>query len=147
MEPMTIPSNALVLVSDGRSARLLRNQGTIANPKLTVERELEQENPPTREQGTDRPGRMHGSDGVSRSAVEQTDWHQRQEQRFASELAELLYKLGHAGTYAELIVVAPPKMLGDLRSSFHPKVKSAVIGEVPKDLTQFSAPEISDLLI
>jgi protein required for attachment to host cells len=146
METVTIPSNALVLVSDGRRARLLRNQGTIANPKLTVERALEQDNPPTREQGTDKPGRMHGSDGVSRSSVEQTDWHQLQEQRFASELADLLYKLGHAGNYAELIVVAPPKMLGDLRSSFHPKVRSAVIAEVAKDLTQYSVPEISDLL-
>ena len=146
MEPVSIPSNALVLVSDGRRARLLRNQGTLANPKLTVERALEQQNPPTREQGTDKPGRMHGTDGVSRSAVEQTDWHQIQEQRFASELAELLYKLGHAGEFVELIVVAPPKMLGDLRASFHPKVSSAVIAEVPKDLTRYSVPEISDLL-
>jgi protein required for attachment to host cells len=146
MEPVTIPTNALVLVSDGRRARLLRNQGTIANPKLTVERALERDNPPTREQGSDKPGRLHGSDGVSRSAIEQTDWHQLEEQRFAAELAEILYQLGHAGKYAELIVVAPPKMLGDLRSSFHPKVSSAVIAEVPKDLTQYSEPEISNLL-
>jgi protein required for attachment to host cells len=146
MEPVQIPTNALVLISDGRRARLLRNQGTPVDPQLTVERTLEHENPPNREQGSDKPGRRSGSAGSSQGAIEQTDWHQLEEQRFASELAELLYKLGHAGTYAKLVVVAPPKMLGDLRSKFHPKVTEAIIAEVPRDFTQYSIPEIRDLL-
>jgi protein required for attachment to host cells len=103
-------------------------------------------NPRTREQGTDQPGRKHGSDGVSRSAVEQTDWHQQQEQRFAAQLAEVLYKLGHAGKFQQLVVVAPPRMLGDLRAKFHPAVSGAVIAELPRDLTQFSEPEIGAML-
>jgi len=146
MEPVHIPTNALVLISDGRRARLLRNQGTPVNLKLSVERELEHPNPPTRDQGTDKPGRRNGSDGVSRGAIEQTDWHQIEETRFASEIAELLYKLGHAGKYHDLVVVAPPKMLGDLRSKFHQTVTKAVIAEVPRDLTQYSVPEIGQML-
>ena len=146
MELVQVPSNALVLVSDGRRARLLRNQGTPVNPKLVVEQSFDHENPPTREQGTDRPGRKHGTDGVSRGAIEQTDWHQQEEQRFAAELAEILYKLGHDGQYAELVVVAPPKMLGDLRAKFHPKVAGAIVGELSRDLTAYSAPEIGTML-
>ena len=146
MEPVHISSNALVLISDGQHARLLRNQGTPVHPELIMEHSIDRENPPTREQGTDRPGRHHGIDGVSRSAVEQTDWHTQQEERFAAELAELLYKLGHAGKYEELVVVAPPKMLGDLRKNFHPVVAGAIVAEVPRDLTMYSVPEIGKLL-
>jgi protein required for attachment to host cells len=146
MEQVHISSNALVLVSDGRRALLLRNQGTPVNPELITEQAIDRDNPATRDQGTDKPGRVHGTDGVSRSAIEQTDWHTQQEERFAEELAELLYKLGHAGNYEELVVVAPPKMLGDLRKKFHPEVASAIIAEVPKDLTGYSVPEISKLL-
>jgi protein required for attachment to host cells len=146
MDPVLIPANALVLVSDGRRARLLRNQGTPRNPQLIIEHSLEQVNPPTREQGTDRPGRKPGTDGVSKGAIEQTDWHQQQEERFAAELAEMLYKLGHAGRYEELVVVAPPKMLGDLRANFHNEVSSAIVAEVPRDLTNYSVPEIGRML-
>jgi protein required for attachment to host cells len=146
METVQIPANALVLISDGRRARLLRNQGTPRQPQLIVEQSLEQHNPPTREQGTDRPGRKHGTDGHAKSAIEQTDWHQQEEQRFAAELAEMLYKLGHAGNYEELVVVAPPKMLGDLRAKFHPEVAGAVVAEIPRDLTTYSVPEIGKML-
>jgi protein required for attachment to host cells len=146
MEAVQISNNALVLVSDGRRALLLRNQGTPVNPELITEHAIDRENPDTHEQGTDRPGRKHGTDGVSKSAIEQTDWHQQEEERFAAELAELLYKLGHAGNYDELVVVAPPKMLGDLRKKFHPEVSGAIVEEVPKDLTGYSVPEISRLL-
>ncbi len=146
MESVQVPANALVLVSDGRRARLLRNQGTPVKPQLIVEHSLDRINPATRDQGTDKPGRRHGADGVSRSAIEQTDWHDQEEERFAAEIAELLYKMGHAGAYDELVVVAPPKMLGDLRAKFHQEVSSAVIAELPKDLTQYSVPEIGRML-
>lgn len=145
-ESVSIPTNALVLVSDGRRARLMRNRGTPVKPQLIVEHSLERVNPATRDQGTDRPGRKHGTDGVSRGAIEQTDWHQQEEQRFAAELADMLYLKVHAGNYDELVVVAPPKMLGDLRKQFHPQVTKAVVGEVAKDLTTYSVPEIGSML-
>jgi protein required for attachment to host cells len=150
MESVQVPTNALVLVSDGRRARLLRNQGTPVNPQLVVEKSIDRENPPTREQGTDKPGRRYGATvngtGTFRGAIEQTDYHQQQEERFAAEIAELLYKLGHAGNFEQLVVVAPPRMLGDLRAKFHPEVAGAVVAELPRDLTQYSVPEIGRML-
>jgi protein required for attachment to host cells len=143
---MNIPNEALVLVGDGRKALFLRNRGTQANPELVLEHEIEQDNPPTREQGTDRPGRKPGNDGVSRSAIEETDWHQRAEQQFAANLAKRLYEMGHAHEYQALVVVAPPRMLGDLRAALHPEVAQRVIGEVPKDLLSHSLPELTRLL-
>ena len=146
MNEVRIPANALVLVADGRRARLLRNRGTPQQVKLTIESAVEQENPPTREQGSDRPGRYPAADGVSRSAVEQTDWHQLAEERFAADIAEWLYPLAHARAFDALMVIAPPKVLGNLRDSFHPEVRARVVAEVAKDLTGVPLRELEEML-
>jgi protein required for attachment to host cells len=144
--PMNIPNEALVLVGDGRKALFLRNRGTPVHPQLVLENQIEQDNPPTREQGTDRPGRKPGTDGVSQSAIEETDQHQRAEPRFAVSIAKRLYEMGHAHQYQALVVVAPPRMLGDLRAALHPEVTQRIVGEVPKDLLSQSIPELTRLL-
>ena len=70
-----VPHNALILVGDGQKALFLRNKGSPQRVRLVVERILERDNPPTREQGTDRPGRATASLGVARSAMQEADWH------------------------------------------------------------------------
>jgi protein required for attachment to host cells len=141
-----IPHGALVLVGDGRKALFLRNAGSPTKVELLTERVLEHSNPATREQGTDRPGRRLGSDGVSRSALEETDWHQLEEQRFAAEVADVLYSLAHEHKFDELVVVAPPKVLGNLRGAFRKEVATRVVAEVAKDLTSHPIPEVARLL-
>src|SRR3954464_15765782 len=116
MERIQIPASAMVLVSDGRRARFLRNRGTPNRPELIMELSLGDENPPTREQGSDQPGRTHSPDRVSRSAMEETDWHRQAEERFAARVADALYDLEHAHRFQELVMVAPPRMLGELRA-------------------------------
>jgi protein required for attachment to host cells len=146
MMEIQIPPNALVMVGDGSRALFLRNRGTRADVDLVIEREIAQDNPPTREQGTDRPGRRHGTDGVSRSAVGETDFHQLAEQKFAERIAADLYRMGHAQEFAALVVVAPPRMLGDLRAALHPEVTQRIVAEIPKDLAGHPVPEITRLL-
>ena len=146
MMEIQIPPNALVMVGDGARALFLRNRGTRAQVDLVLERQVDHEHPPTREQGTDRPGRRPGSDGVSQSAVGETDFHQLAEQKFAARIAEDLYRMGHAQEFAALVVVAPPRMLGDLRAALHPEVTQRIVAEIPKDLTGHPLPEITRLL-
>jgi protein required for attachment to host cells len=146
MTDIRIPAGALVLIVDGKRARFLRNKGTALRVRLETEQVLEQDNPPTHEQGSDRPGRFLGSDRVSRSAVEQTDWHQLAEDRFAVRLADLLYRMGHAREFEHLVIAAPPKTLGALRSALHPEVAARILAEVPKDLARFPEFEIANLL-
>ncbi|WP_163365778.1 baeRF12 domain-containing protein, partial [Enterobacter asburiae] len=66
--------NAYVLVCDGRKALFLRNEGDAQYLNLKTEQVFEHDNPPTREQGSDKPGRSYASVGERRSAMEQTDW-------------------------------------------------------------------------
>jgi len=141
-----VPHGALVLVGDGQKALFLRNKGHAQHVRLVVEQVLERDNPPTREQGTDRPGRSNASVGVARSAMEETDWHDIAEERFAGELADVLYRGAHANLFDRLVIIAPPKILGNLRKAFHAEVAERVAAEIPKELTSHPVAEIERLL-
>ena len=146
-EPAThVPHNALVLVGDGQKALFLRNKGHAQHVQLVVEQVLQRDNPPTREQGTDRPGRSNASVGVARSAMEETDWHHLAEERFAGELADALYRHAHANRFEKLVIVAPPKVLGNLRKALHAEVIARVAAEIPKELTSHPVAEIARLV-
>ena len=144
--PPIIPRNSLILVGDGQKALFLRNRGSAQRIDLVVERILEQENPATREQGTDRPGRSIASVGVARSAMEEADWHHIAKERFANEIAKALYHHAHANLFERLIIIAPPKILGKLRKAFHPEVLERIAAEIPKELTSHPVPEIGKLI-
>src|SRR5215469_15396687 len=134
MHKASIPHDALVFVGDGTRAVFLRNRGSIQKPDLAVEAVLRQPDPPTREQGSDRPGRMHQRLGSARSALESTDWHRLAEERFAVAIADTLYQLAHANRFERLIVIAPARVLGTLRKSFHKEVRERVAAEVQKEV-------------
>ena len=126
---------AYALIADGARALLVENIGTALAPKLAVIRREEQENPPSGAQGTDKPGRMPDPGQGQRSAVENTDWHQLAEDRFAAGIAEMLGKLAQKGAFREIILVAPPKTLAELREKMPGAVRDRVVAEINKDLT------------
>lgn len=146
MNPFSVPNEALVVVGDGEKALFLRNKGDPPEIQLEVENIFGHDNPATHEQGTDRPGRAYASVGTARSAMDETDWHQLGEDRFAADVADILYRLAHASKFESLVVVAPPKVLGNLRKAFHKEVVDRISGELPKDLTSHPVPEIEKLL-
>src|SRR5947199_409117 len=74
-----------VVVADGGRALIMRNDGDAGSPRLTVLRKYGDHVPPTREQGSDKPGRTNASVGVNRSAMEQTDWHRQAEDSLMRE--------------------------------------------------------------
>ncbi|MGR3542272.1 MAG: baeRF12 domain-containing protein [Hasllibacter sp.] len=123
-----------VLVADGEKALILENHGDADFPHLKVRRKEEQENPPTREQAANRRGRMADSQG-NKSAFEDTDWHELQKDRFADDIAELLYDRAHKGMFDKIVLVAAPSVLGEMRKKLHQEVQDKVIAEIPKTLT------------
>ncbi|MCP8938666.1 host attachment family protein [Alsobacter sp. SYSU M60028] len=143
MAEFLVPHDAWVIVGDGRRALFLRNEGRPDRIALTVHRVLASENPPTREQGSDRPGRAMSSMGTGRSAYADTDWHEMEEHRFAGEIVRGLTALAASGQMNAVVLVAPPKVLGDLRAALPDNLKSAVIGELHKDLTKHTVDDIA----
>ncbi len=136
-----------VVVADGEKALFLRNEGDALYPNLEVVREIREENPPTREQGSDRPGRFNDGPSVHRSAVADTDWHRAQKEKFADDIADRLYRLAHRGDFDKLVIVAPPLVLGEMRRKLHKEVSDRIVGEVPKTLTNHPVYEIEKLLM
>ena len=141
-----IPHDAWVVVADGGKALLLRNEGDESYPNLLLLDEMTQDNPPTREQGTDRPGRFPDSGPGQSSSAEETDWHDRTEADFAVALAERLYKDAHKGSFATLILVCAPRFLGVIREQLHDEVKSRLAAEIDKDLTKHPIDRIEKAL-
>lgn len=135
-----------IVVADGEKALFLENRGDTQYPDLQVVQEMEQANPATREQGSDRPGRYSDGPSVHRSAVEDTDWHRLGKERFADEIAERLYKLAHRGAFKEMVLIAPPQVLGDMRRKLHKEVAEKITVEIPKTLTNHTIVDIENLL-
>jgi len=138
--------NARVLVTDGGRATVFRNAGQVGKPHLEEFKVYHQDNPPTREQGTDKPPRSNNLTG-NRSTIEQTDFHQQAEDRFVQDIAADMEKDLQAGEFAELIVVAPPVALGVYRKAASAKLQQATLAEINKDLTKHKAAEVADIVV
>lgn len=143
---MNIPHEAWVVVADGGKYLVLKNIGDGELVDLRVHRHLVQDNPPAHEQGTDRPGRLDDA-GPGRSAVEETDWHQIAKERFAKDLAARLRKWALKKEFEDLVIVADPSTLGQLRHEMHDETRKAVRAEIPKDLTNHPIDEIEKALV
>ena len=144
---MQIPRDAMVMVADGRKMLLFRNEGDEQHPKLEIVTHDEKIIPATSELGTDAPGRQQqagGRGGVS--GYEQTDFHQQEEDRFATDAADMLRKRALGNEFSKLIIVAPPKALGELRKHYHKEVAARLIGEIAKDFTNRPTDEIEKLI-
>jgi protein required for attachment to host cells len=147
MDRIALKRGLWLMVADGEKALFMKNKGDTAYPNFQVVREMEQENPPTREQGSDRPGRFSDGPSIHRSAVADTDWHKVGKVRFADEIAGRLYKMAHRGDFSEIMLIAPPLVLGELRKKLHQEVSDKVVGEIPKTLTNHAVLDIEKLLL
>jgi len=145
---LKIPHDAVIFVGDGRKALFLRNAGDAKFLNLKTERVFVDDNPPSHEQGTDRPGRGFARAHTNRrSAVEMTDWHDLEEHRFTQRVAAAMEMLVRERKVNALVVAAPPRTLAELRNSFNADVKSRIIAEIGKDLTKHPVDEIEKHLL
>lgn len=138
--------NARILVTDGGRATVFRNAGQVGKPHLEEFKVYHQDNPPTREQGTDKPPRSNNLTG-NRATIEQTDFHQQAEDRFVQDIAGDMEKDLQAGEFAELIVVAPPVALGVYRKAASAKLQQATLAEINKDLTKHAAADVAEIVV
>jgi len=86
---MTAP-RIWIVVADGETARIYSALGRTARLEQALPYELRMPDPPTREQGADKPGRVFDSHGAGRHAIQpHADWHREAKHQFAREIAEL----------------------------------------------------------
>jgi len=167
---MQVPHNACVVVADGRKLLFLRNEGDAERLNLQVEQKELHPNPKDSDQKSDAAGRasstqtganspavaqggaMHARGGgaqfaPSRGSMDETDFHQLEEDRFAAQTAEMLRNRALSNDFETLIIVAPPRTLGELRKHYHQEVSARLVGELAKDLTGHPIPQIEETLL
>ncbi|MGJ0451672.1 MAG: host attachment protein [Methylocystis sp.] len=146
MSEFSVGNGAWVLVGDGRRALFFQNHGDAELLDLRVVETRVDDNPPTHEQGTDRPGRSFTSFSPGRSAVQNVDWHELEEERFARAMADRINQAAESGELNAIAIVAPPKALGEIRKELSVKAQSKVVGELAKDLTRHPLKDIEKAL-
>jgi protein required for attachment to host cells len=143
---MPLPHNALVLVADGRKMLFFRNHGDENQIDLRTEAHDQREDRKDRDIKTDAPGTQAQSAGYGRPAMEETDFHQQEEDRWIQDAAEELKKRALRNDFDALAIVAPPKALGVLRKSLHKEVEKRIICTVNKEMSGRPIPDIEALL-
>jgi protein required for attachment to host cells len=131
-----------VVVCDGAKALLLENVGDAQFPNLQTREVYAQEEPKTHEQGTDAPGRSFSSVDATRSAMEQTDWHDQAERRFLTHLVGNLDAAVNTGKIKSLVMIAPPRALGVIRQAYSHQLRNALRAELDKDFVKLPVHEI-----
>lgn len=122
---MQLPQHATVVVTDGEKLRLFRNTGDEQQLKL-----LELTTPD-----------VHGTAGAGQ--------HQdkaRHETSFGMAVAKLLNHEIATGSIKQVLIIAPPKALGELRQHYGNSLKEKLLGELAKEHTHDSAHVLEQVL-
>lgn len=133
---MQLPAGTHVAVVDGTRFLLMRNSGTQAEPTLS----------PADEPDLDGMGES-GASGHHDTNAKSDAYRTQDKLDHAAQVANWLSRevLGHR--IAHLLIVADPDTMGEMRRHLHKQVDSVLIGEVTKQLTGRTGPEILEALV
>ena len=139
------PTITWIVVADGDQAKIFEHDGPGKGLKAVKDMQFDQAHLKASDINTDRPGRT-GNAGApgSRSAIDGSDPVQQRERKFVERLAEILDEQHQAGNFQRLIIAAAPTALGDIRPALTAGVKSTIIAELPKDLTNLPTIKLAE---
>lgn len=134
-----------VAIFDGGKAMVYENQGFDDAVNLKLLNRFDNDNPPDREQTTDRPGRYKdGGSGAQgrgdagaghgRSGVQQTDRHELEKTRFTDRLMERLAHDAENQRFDRLVILADHSTLGEAREHLTDRLEKRIIIEEAKDV-------------
>jgi protein required for attachment to host cells len=126
-----IPKDTLLVVADGRAARLFRNVGDESALRL---HQVEMLDP------NDASGAGAGPSGV------QPPESDIGEATFAKALADRINASALRNGFAHLVIVADPGTLGGLRPQLHKETVARTLAEVAKDWTNMPLEQIERAL-
>ena len=145
---MKLLAKMWVALLDGAKGLVLVNQGSALDPHLKVVRVREiGDNPPTHQQGRDKPARVFDSTGSRRSATEGGDLHQRAEDRFVAEFMRELAADAAASRFEKVVLAAPPVALGAARQHIVPDLQRRIAKEIAADYVKMPVDQITKAII
>lgn len=132
-----------VLVADGSRARVLARAGASGSFVQPAGGMFSHAVHRAADLGTERPGRVRESANASHHAIEpRADRRREGKHGFARMLAQMLEQRALERAYDRLILVAPPRTLGDLRDGLGKEARFRLVGTLDRDLTALATDEI-----
>lgn len=126
-----------IVVAESARARIFTVTGSRGDLEEVADLSHPESRLHARELSSDLPGRTFDSHGEGRHGMEQaTDLKDQEAQTFAAEIARHVDRSRLEGSFESLILVAPPKFLGRLRSELSKATRDALIGELDKNLVE-----------
>lgn len=131
------------VIADGGRARFVERdeQGAFRTLSSFVSTELHKS---AHELGLDRPARVKESATPTRHAVEpRRDLHEAAKEDFIRTVAAELASQQKGGNFDELVLVAPPGVVGELKEFLSKPTAKVVVKELHKDLTKVPDHELT----
>ena len=131
------------VIADGGRARFVERdeEGAFRTLSSFVSTELHKS---AHELGRDRPARVKESASPARSAVEpRRDLHEAAKEDFIRTVADTLAGDLKDGKFDELVLVAPPGVIAELKGSLSKPTAKIVVKELHKDLTKVPDHELT----
>ena len=126
---MIVPANAHVALADGERFLLMRNAGTASEARLEL---------------VDEPSLKDEEESGARGHHDpkSDDYHEQDKLDHAASAASWLNRAVLQHKIEQLIVVAAPDTLGEMRQHFHKETQGVVVQEIAKQLTGMPGPDI-----
>ena len=131
------------VIADGGRARFVERdeEGAFRTLSSFVSTELHTS---AHELGRDRPARVKESASAARSAIEpRRDLHEAAKEDFIRTVADTLAGDLKDGKFDELVLVAPPGVISELKGSLSKPTAKIVVKELHKDLTKVPDHELT----
>lgn len=122
------PAGAFIVVTTGEHAKFFSNDGSKDDIRLCHVGELKPQN--------------LADDGPSGQRPPESSDRETDEATFAKQLADHLYTKTHQGDFEDLVFVADPDTLGEIRSILHQEVTQKISMELNKTLISSSTSDI-----
>jgi protein required for attachment to host cells len=130
---MMLPKGTTIAVADGEKLNLFRNTGDEAGLKLAA----------VPHDGVDAD---QGTSMGRQASSANPDHGQAGEDQFSAGIVQRLNQQVLSGKIENLVIVAAPRALGEMRKHYHKSLTAILLGEIAKDLTGHSLTDVEKAL-
>ncbi|WP_370190617.1 host attachment protein [Qipengyuania sp.] len=132
---MRLPNNAHVAIVDGENFTVMRNTGKPFEPRLVAAERPQLD-------ATNFSAGVKHQDHVGQQ-IGRTDL---EELAHGAAAAEWLNAKSIAGEITDVLVIADPKTLGEMRRHYHAELEKRLVGEIDKTLSGASTAQIEQAI-
>jgi protein required for attachment to host cells len=130
---MMLPKGTVVAVADGEKINLFRNAGDEAGLKLVAVHH-------------DAIATDAGTSMGRQASAANPDHGQAGEDQFSAGIVQHLNQQALSGKIENVVIVAAPRALGEMRKHYHKALSAILLGEIAKDLTGHSLADVEKAL-